>query len=291
MINASIRFGAPILGVMLAVTAAACGAASSTARGGAVAARDSITYQCAGGSATAVFVGDSVRLSLPGGRTATLPRAVSGSGIRYESPSGGLRLIGKGDYATIEENGRTLLDRCVAGAVTHDSAAATNTFVDQSRTFRFTFPDAFDVTGGELGYTQAWRANSTAPGLQLAVVDVPRSLQPGTNFQGARFTIGVSTDSTAVAQCTRATNGEEAAGQVTIGGASYAMFTLADAAAGNLYRTTSARRLAGDRCVAVEYTIHSTNIGNYDPSQHVRAFDIAAVRRVLDGMLRSFTLF
>ncbi len=278
-----------LVGIAAVRVLTGCGTGSATARA-AAAALDSAGYHCAEGTVGAVFAGDSLTLTLPTGRTATLRRAVSASGIRYESAPAGLRLIGKGDDADVYEQDKPIYSHCIAGVVTRDTAAHTKTFVDGSRTFRITYPDSLDITAGEVGYSREWRANASALGMELAVVNVPRTFQPGTNFAGARFTIGVSSDSAAIANCTRATNGERSDGQTAIGKVRYSLFTLNDAAAGNLYRTTSARRLAGARCVAAEYTVHSSNIGNYDPSQHIREFDADAVNRMLDGMLRSFTL-
>jgi hypothetical protein len=113
-------------------------------------------------------------------------------------------------------------------------------------------------------------------------------LQTGTNFAGATFTVGVSAESAEVSACTVAANGERALGTMRINGRSFARFVLDDAGAGNRYRTRSYRTVRDGECYAVEYSIHSTNLANYDPKQGVRAFDETAVRNALDSIVKSF---
>jgi hypothetical protein len=120
------------------------------------------------------------------------------------------------------------------------------------------------------------------------MLTLPRTFEPGTNFQDARFTVGISRDSAAVATCRTATNGERSRGTRTLGGEPFAAFTLSDAGAGNRYETTSYRTVHAGACYAVEYTIHSTNLGNYDPSQRIKAFDEAKITSLLDGTAGSF---
>ena len=68
----------------------------------------------------------------------------------------------------------------------------------------------------------------------------------------------------------------------------FSKFTLNDAGAGNLYETTSYRGLFDGDCYAIEYTIHSTNIGNYSPDQGVKEFDKVKVQEELEKILDSF---
>jgi hypothetical protein len=125
----------------------------------------------------------------------------------------------------------------------------------------------------------------------LAKATLPRETQPKTNFSGATFTVGTSADSDAVTGCT--TNALDGTGTnkgaAVINGVNFTKFETSDAGAGNFYDTTSYRTVRNNQCYAIEYTIHSTNIGNYSPDQGIKAFDKLSVQKVLEQMVQSFT--
>lgn len=254
---------------------------------------NTVQYSCVEGRFTALFTDGQVTLTFPDGRALTLPQAVSGSGIRYEKD--GVVLVGKGDDAFLTENGATTFSDCVAsasnsGSMSGDTGAGLSTFADNGKTFQFSYPRMFTVTGGGIGYTNDWMNGSVQMGLVLARVTIPKSFQPGTNFSDARFTIGTSADPTAVKECLTQGNGNPATtAKVTIKGIPYTKLTFGDAGAGNFYETTSYRTVRNNQCYVAEYTIHSTNIGNYPPEQGIKEFDKAAVQNVLEGMVQSLT--
>jgi hypothetical protein len=163
-------------------------------------------------------------------------------------------------------------------------------FTDQGKTVSFSHPTEFAVMSGDNGYSSAWRFNTETLGRLVARVEVPRSFQPKTNFSGATFTVGTSSDGTAVKDCLVATNGERTNGTEVINGVTYTKMTLTDAGAGNYYDTTSYRTLRNNQCYVAEYTIHSTNIGNYSPDQGISEFNTAAVTTLLNGMVQSVRL-
>jgi len=242
-------------------------------------------YYCQEGTIIATFGTSSVKLNLSDGQALTLPQTVSASGIRYEQ--GTVLFASKGNQAFLQENGTSTYSNCVAG--TQASANNTNIFTDGSKTFSFVYPNSFTLSGGELGYTQSWRQGTTDLGMMLAVVTIPRSFQPQTNFSEAKFTVGTSSDVNAVAACLTDTSGNSAQGTTTtINGVPYTVFSFGDAGAGNFYQTTSYRTVRDGQCYAIEYTVHSTNIGNYPPEQHITAFDEAKVKSALEGIVRSF---
>lgn len=251
-----------------------------------------VQYSCSQGTIAAVFSDNQVVLTLSDGRKLTLPQAPSGSGIRYEKDT--IAFIGKGDDAFLTENGFTTYGECVAaasntGGMSGDTDAGMKTFTDMGKTFHFSYPSMFSVTSGEIGYTNAWSNGSAQTGLVLAQVVIPRTFQPKTNFSEARFTVGTSADPTAVKNCLVSPPGNNISkAEVTISGQKYQKFVYADAGAGNFYETTSYRTLRNDQCYAVEYTIHSTNIGNYSPDQGITEFDKAKVQGLLDAMAQSF---
>ncbi len=162
-----------------------------------------------------------------------------------------------------------------------------NVFADATRGFSFSYPNelALADTSGE----DVWRAGTAAPGILLARLDLSRDFQPGTNFSEARFGVGMSEDPAAVAGCLTDAGGSAVqAEQVLIDGREFAKLSFADAGAGNRYETTSYRTVKDGACYAVEYTVHSTNIGNYPTELGVHEFDDTAVRKTLEKAARSF---
>jgi len=245
-----------------------------------------ISFFCQEGVIQAAFGQSQVTLVLSGGRTLSLPQVESGSGIRYAT--GTAVFVSKGDNAYLTENNQTTYTNCVAGAQTSVNAA--NTFTNTGKTFSFSYPAEFNLSGGDLGYTQSWRAEATSSGLLLTVVSIPKSFQPQTNFGETKFTVGTSADPEAVKNCLSLDQpGFGTSTPVAINGWPFTKITFSDAGAGNFYDTTSYRAVYNNQCYAVEYTIHSLNIGNYSPDQHISEFDRAKITALLQSMAESFT--
>lgn len=252
-------------------------------------------YACDGGKAiAATYTDNQVVLVLSDGRSLTLAQTVSGSGIRYEQGAGTKSDIvfqSKGADAFLMENDKTTYNNCVQNAAPGGSTNGTSSFTDSGKTFSFSYPSAYAVTGGGVGYTQSWMVDATTSGLILAKLVVSRTTQPKTNFSEATFTVGTSADPSAVAMCLTAnsTGGPVAKpAKAVVNGVAYMVFTSNDAGAGNFYETTSYRTVRGGQCYAIEYTIHSSNIGNYSPDQGISAFDRAKVQAVFTGIMQSF---
>lgn len=137
--------------------------------------------------------------------------------------------------------------------------------------------------------TKEWMNMATTDGELLYKTEIPREFEPSTNFAGAKFTVGRSSDPEAVSSCLVNTMGEMTEkSMVKINGVDYTVFNYSDAGAGNFYDTTSYRAVYGDSCYAMEYTIHSTNIHNYSPDQGIKEFDVEKVRGVLEGIVKNF---
>lgn len=250
-----------------------------------------VTFYCQQGVVTATFSASSVALKLPDGRNFTLPQVMSGSGIRYEATTTGKDVLfqSKGSSATLSENGIGIYSNCVAAHITN-AGGGYHTYLDQSGTFSFTYPDKFVVVGTEASYTTDWMVNATTTGLLLAEVDLPSSALPGTNFSDARFRIGTSADPAAVGSCLtyNPTGGPQVAPAISrINGVSFTKFISRDAAAGNRYDTTSYRTIHDGQCYVVEYTIHYGAIDNY-PKGAVTQFDEAKLTTELDAIVASF---
>lgn len=244
------------------------------------------TYFCQEGTIIATYGQNSVSLGLSDGRNLDLPQTISGSGIRYEQ--GTTVFQSKGSDALLTEGDKVTYSNCVAGTQTTNGSI--NTFVDSTKLFSLQYPNIFTLSSGEQGYTASWRQGSQDLGLILVTASLPKSFQPGTNFSEGKFTVGTSAVPSAVTGCIVADQGGVVADKaVTIGGTVFTKITLSDAGAGNFYETTSYRTVRDGQCYAIEYTIHSTNIGNYPPDQHITAFDKTKVTGVLESLAQSFT--
>lgn len=263
--------------------------ASSTATGAPV------TFYCGSGNTlTATFGKNDVALSLSDGTRYTLAQTMSGSGIRYESSAAGNDIVfaSKGDSATLTNSASSTdmrFNQCTAAKVTSASAAGYDTYTDQSGTFSFEFPTAFQVAGTEMGYSQAWAQGATTSGQMLARIYVPHDYEAGTNFADAWLTVGVSADPSAVKMCLTnpAPVPHATSGQATIDNLPFTKLSFTGAGAGNRYDTTSYRIVRDGQCYAVEYTVHYGVLENF-PKGAVKAFDEAKVQGALDGVAKSF---
>lgn len=164
-------------------------------------------------------------------------------------------------------------------------------FSDPSELFSFEYPENLVLSAGPVGNTIDWRvgADNTILGLLKAVVTIPKIYEPNTNFSDAKFTVGVSTNQKAIANCFVAQGGNGVKkSEATINGVKFTKIEFTGAGAGNLYKTTSYRTVRDGQCIAVEYTVHSTNLGNYSPDQGITAYDEAKINKVLEGITESF---
>ncbi len=166
---------------------------------------------------------------------------------------------------------------------TEQPAPTNKTFTGSGITFQY--PSAMNV---DESTDASWRNNTEVSGQLIAQVTIPDTVQPSTNFRDAVFRVGTSNNVQAMKECLTPTNGERAKGTVVINGVTFNKLTLTDAGAGNFYDTTSYRAIRNNQCYAVEYTIHSTNIGNYDPNQGIKEFDTQAMVGTLEDMVQSF---
>jgi membrane-bound inhibitor of C-type lysozyme len=255
-----------------------------------VAQATSVNYFCASGTITAAYASTSVNLVLSDGRTLVLPQTMSGSGIRYEVGSGtpqDMVFSSEGSDAMLMENNKTTYNDCVAGTET-PSTSGMSTYTDASNLFSFTYPTQFMLSGGGGGYSTSWRTEATSSGMELAVVTIPSSFQPKTNFVGATFTFGTSVDPSAISGCLTDANGEPVkSSATTINGVPFTELSYGDVGAGNLYDITSYRTVHNNQCYAAEYVVHSSELGNYPPSAGITAFNSSTVHSVLDGIARS----
>jgi len=163
-------------------------------------------------------------------------------------------------------------------------------FIDSNNIFSFDYNSFFKSIGRvDASPTTDWSLNSKQKGILLASVIVPRTYMPNTNLSDVRLTVGQSTDPNAIKNClakTEESNTDN--GTIAIDSYPFKKFTFNGAGAGNFYDTVSYKGIVDGDCYAIEYTIHSTNIGNYSPEQGIKEFDKAKIKVEMEKIIKSF---
>ncbi|NTV22109.1 MAG: lysozyme inhibitor [Candidatus Yonathbacteria bacterium] len=243
-------------------------------------------FYCTEGIVAVTFGDTTADVIFPDQRVLTMTQGVSGSGARYEN--GDVVFWNKGDGAFVTENDEMIYSNCITATVTPEGGDMRHV-VDASQMFEFSYPAPAILSGGELGYTETWRQQTTTLGMVLAKVSIPRTFEPDTNFSEAILTIGTSADPDAVKTCVTDAGGAQVEkSQMTIGSTPFTVLSYSDAGAGNYYDTTSYRTVRDGQCYAIEYTIHTTNIDNYPRESGITVFDRNKITAVLEGIVRSF---
>lgn len=242
-------------------------------------------YYCREGEINVSFYDNNAVLNLEGNRELILKQRSAASGSIYESNSSILTI--KDNNAYLVEDGKNTYSNCILGYETNKNSDEI-IFTDSTKTFSFVFPQNYKISGGGNDYVANWRSNTRTNGILLTSLLIPSSVQPHSNFQEAKFTVGVSGEPQAIKNCLIANNGEVSEGEKNINGQKYNVFVLDDAGAGNFYTTMSYRTIKDDQCYALEHTIHSTNIGNYSPDQNIKEFDKSKITTILEKIVNSF---
>ncbi|MEO5646542.1 MAG: MliC family protein [Candidatus Paceibacterota bacterium] len=246
-------------------------------------------YSCSMGKTIAANFSDQLAaITLSDGRAFSLAQTVSADGAQYTKDN--ISFITKGNQAFLQENNATTFENCVVDTTTGTAVNGYKTYTDQGKTFIFTYPEAFTLAGGGIGYTENWKTNTDGTlGLVLIALNSPADYLPKTNFGDAKFTVGTSSDPKAVKGCLVDTSGQGVVkSTVVINKVPYTKFVSVDAGAGNRYETNSFRAIQNQQCYTIEYTIHYAVLENYDPSSGIKAFDQKKVHEVLDGIVKSF---
>lgn len=249
-----------------------------------------IQYACEGGATIiAGYSEKAVSLTLSDKRSAQLPQIVSGSGVQYGKDN--MTFVTKGDQSYLQEDNDITYNNCIADTSNGVAVEGVKTFTDQAKTFSFSYPEAFILSGGGIGFTESWKVNQDGTsGLVLAVLNTPENYQPKTNFGDARFTIGTSSEPVAVKNCLLDMSGQKVTkSKVTFNHTPYTKFVSIDAGAGNRYETNSFRTVKNGQCYTIEYTIHYSVLENFDPKSGTKAFDQKKVHDVLDALVESVT--
>jgi len=137
-----------------------------------------------------------------------------------------------------------------------------------------------------------WQYGSNVEGVRIAQFTIPKSFQPQTNFGEARITIGASTSSEALGNCSKPVSSAADASTThkTINGVDYFVTTGGDAGAGNFYDITSYRAVINKTCYSIDQIIHSTNIQNYSPDAGIKEFDRQKAADILNQMIATLKI-
>jgi hypothetical protein len=159
--------------------------------------------------------------------------------------------------------------------------------------FSIAYPLDFAITESSLAApTTDWRVNGNGTvGNAFFELNIPKAFESQTNFGDAKLTVGASKNASAVVNCLVSDPSgipANATSTEVINGIAFTVFHSNDAGAGNFYETTSYRTVRAGQCWAIEYTIHSSQIGNYPPEYGLQPFDKAKLTDVLDRIVSTF---
>lgn len=154
------------------------------------------------------------------------------------------------------------------------------TYKNAEYNFQFDYPESFTVTNANYGNQEK----------KIVQVQLPSSAYPKTNFNDAAFTVSVS-DAKTISQCLGMNNPEGGhlfKDSITSnGGVKFYETPGLGKAAGNLYETKVSRTFTGTQCFEMVETVHTSNIGNYDPKTTTEV-DTKPVWEKLDKILPTF---
>jgi hypothetical protein len=183
---------------------------------------------------------------------------------------------------------RTLL-AAAALALTASSVSATQvgwkTYSDMQAGYTISYPAGWKVD-------PHYRYGGFGPDHEIRGVafEIPASLARGTNLSTSLTGVSVEVaNGHGKCDATRFLPDPQEPRTLHNAGRVWSTANMQDAGAGNLYDIAVFAITNSKPCIAVRYTIHSTNIGNYDPGT-VRAFNYDALVRVFSAIRRSIKL-
>jgi len=133
-------------------------------------------------------------------------------------------------------------------------------------------------------------ATGLTPGIRFSL-DVPDTFEPKTNFGSATLTVGASGGKADVAECMKQEESDSdpvSPKKIILNDAPFTVFSFTNMGAGSEGDTTSYRILRAGKCYAVEYTINSANLGNFDPADHIHGYDSGKITALLQSIVATF---
>ena len=127
----------------------------------------------------------------------------------------------------------------------------------------------------------------------LVVLELPKETYPGTNFSDASFSVNVQYAESleaclALSSIIESIETFEVNRFETVNGVTYYTVNGGGAAAGNTYDSKYSRAYVDDNCFEIVQTLHTTNIGNYDPGTVTEVNENEVWER-LDDIFQTFT--
>lgn len=155
------------------------------------------------------------------------------------------------------------------------------TYKNQTYGFEFKYPKNFSFVTASYADLQD----------KIVQIQTDRNEYPKTNFGDAAFSVSASyakslKDCLALPQIESV---NDFFATTTINGKTFYFATSTGAGAGNFYESRSYRSLVGGyTCIELKNTIHTTNIGNYDPGT-VSEVNKEPIWKSLESITNSFT--
>lgn len=163
-----------------------------------------------------------------------------------------------------------------------------STFEDTTSGLSLKYSKDWSLTTSENAYNEF--LDATKGEAVLALLQLPSAAYPGTNFGDADF--GVSTVPTDSLEACLAYTGPSAYADIdstqstTVNGVTYYTGATNGAGAGNFYDSKIFRTYRGANCISIMETVHTMNIGNYEPGA-VTEVDAEEVWARLDAIMQT----
>jgi membrane-bound inhibitor of C-type lysozyme len=243
------------------------------------------TFACnEGKSISATFYQSSADIKLSDGRAMSLPKATSGSGIRYTNQDESFVFWGKGNTAFVTEGqAQTQTYQGCILVAPDQSGALSQIYATSTLGISLRFPANY-----VLDPAYVYQALGPGKGIHGVKVTIPAPVTTGTNLSKDTYLSveELPTAKTCTADLFLAT---KKVGTFSDSGVDYSVATTSDAAAGNRYDEAVFAIPGSSPCTAVRYFIHSTNVGNY-PEGTVTEFNKTGLINEFDLIRRSLVL-
>jgi hypothetical protein len=167
-----------------------------------------------------------------------------------------------------------------------ENTADWRTYTNQLFSLSLKYPPIASTQSGSTGPLPEFY--NLGPNTKIFSVNIPRSFQSRTNFDGASLVAETNSDKNVVDQCLNPPADQgftDAFDQRMIGGTVFHTFTHQEGAAGNFYELTSYRAVRNGSCFVFTSLIHYDDIGNYPPESGIKEYNKASVTNLLETIL------
>ena len=234
-----------------------------------------------------------VEIALSDGRSLSLPQTVSPAGVRYALQDESFVFWTDSNKALVsEKNTQKDYVGCIRIAQQLPGTNLSRVYVDSKTGFSLRLPgtDVSDQDGYMANNTYRYQAPS--PGKEISGVSfsVPSSMTQGTNLSSDTY---ISVEWLPGLQNCFASSffGDKNVVNLNLteNNTTYSVASMTDAGAGNHYEEMVYAISGTNSCVAMRYSIHYTDIENYEPTT-VKEFDKAALLAEFDQIRHSLVV-